>query len=145
MKFYGTEFLSHTSNIKGYFFFLGNIKSMVCICQDCHWVQLFYRPGLPLLGEKGTLCLVLLIQEVAVHASCSVATQTHSRMIQWRIQRYRNNNIFRLLSSARSGSHPCFQRRGKKTAPHIQNPHQKNTRPNFLRTLLKIIYHSKYF
>lgn len=36
--------------------------------------------------KKGILCLMLLIQEVAIGALCNTATKSCSRMVQWSIQ-----------------------------------------------------------
>lgn len=84
----------------------------------CDVVQFYYRPSLPLLRKKGILCLMLLIQEVAIGALCSMVTQTCSRKVQWSIQCCRNNSKCGLPSSERSGSHSCFKEGVKKNQSH---------------------------
>lgn len=129
----------------GIIFFLGSRRNTEWVCQECNLVQFYYRPGLPLLGEKVILCLMLLTQEAAVRALSSMATQTHSRMTQQRLQCYRNNSKCRLPSSAEIWKPFLLPKKGekKKTNPHIKNIYQKTTRPNFPRSyLLKISNYS---
>lgn len=126
MKFYKTEFFFlYFRHFGVIFFFLGNIRNTECICQECHLVRFYYRPGLPLLGEKGVVCLMLLTQEAAVRALCGMATQTHSRMIQWRIQCYRNNSKCRVPSSAESWK--PFLLQNKRGGRGGGDPHKKLT------------------